>query len=185
MKAFKTARVASRSTLARKTAADLMTPDPVSIRDDATVPEVIAMLTDRGFSAAPVIDKAGRAVGVLSRADIVVHDRELGHSSGRVPEYYGEPEPASGPEETCPPGFHIETPDTMLVRDIMTPMVFSVTPDAPARRVVSDMVGLKVHRLFVVDRDGILIGVISSLDVLKHIWPEKAPADAPAALAPA
>jgi CBS domain-containing protein len=164
-----------RSTLSRKSAADLMTPNPVSIRDDATVHEAVAMLTDRGFSAAPVIDKAGRAVGVVSRADIVVHDRELGHSSAR--DYFTNEEVISEAEEKCPPGSHIEKPDGMLVRDIMTPMVFAVSPSASARRVVSDMVGLKVHRLFVVDRDGVLVGIISSLDVLKHIWPAKAAAE--------
>ena len=179
MNAFNKTRVAPRSNLAKKTAANLMTPDPVSIRDDATVHEAVALLTDRGFSAAPVIDKAGRAVGVVSRADIVVHDRELGHSSGRVPESDLDREPTAEPEEKCPAGFHVEKPDRMLVRDIMTPMVFSVPPDAPARRVVSDMVGLKVHRLFVVDREGILVGVISSLDVLKHIWVGKAPVEEP------
>jgi CBS domain-containing protein len=31
------------------------------------------------------------------------------------------------------------------------------------------MVGLKVHRLFVVDQSGLLIGVISALDVLRHL----------------
>jgi CBS domain-containing protein len=51
----------------------------------------------------------------------------------------------------------------------MTPAVFSVTPDAPAARVVGDMLDLKVHRLFVVDRDGVLVGVISALDVLRFL----------------
>jgi hypothetical protein len=31
------------------------------------------------------------------------------------------------------------------------------------------MVGLKVHRLFVVEQSGVLIGVISALDVLRHL----------------
>ena len=34
---------------------------------------------DRGFSAAPVIDAAGRPVGVLSRTDLLVHEREQTH----------------------------------------------------------------------------------------------------------
>jgi CBS domain-containing protein len=51
----------------------------------------------------------------------------------------------------------------------MTPVVFSVSPEAPARRVVGDMLGLKVHRLFVVGSDGVLVGVISALDVLRHL----------------
>ena len=40
-----------------ETAADLMTRNPVSISDTATIREAIAVLADRGFSAAPVIDK--------------------------------------------------------------------------------------------------------------------------------
>src|SRR5262245_12957539 len=75
-------------TLCAETAAALMTPDPLSIRADATVREAVAFLTDKGFSAAPVIDKAGRPVGVLSRADILVYDRERVEYVEPVPEYY-------------------------------------------------------------------------------------------------
>jgi CBS domain-containing protein len=141
--------VPSRLTLDTRTASDLMTPDLVSLREDATFHEAVALLTDKGISAAPVIDVAGRPVGVLSLADIVVHDRES--------------------------GFHVERPGLTRVRDMMTPVVFSITPDAPARRVVEDMVALKVHRLFVVDADGVLTGVISALDVVKHLRPERPP----------
>ena len=51
----------------------------------------------------------------------------------------------------------------------MTPAVFAVAPDTPIHRVVSDMVGLHVHRLFVVDEVGVLVGVISTMDVLRHL----------------
>jgi CBS domain-containing protein len=55
----------------------------------------------------------------------------------------------------------------------MTPAVFSVAPDAPARRVVGDMLALRVHRLFVSDTSGVLLGVISALDVLNHLRPRE------------
>src|SRR5215831_18295071 len=60
-------------------ARDLMWLDPLSIEETATIREGVAFLVDKGFSAAPVIDHAGRPVGVLSRADILVHDREQVH----------------------------------------------------------------------------------------------------------
>src|SRR5271167_2411119 len=63
-----------------ETAADLMTPNPVSLEDAALVSEAVILLTERGFSAAPVIDKAGRPVGVVSRTDLLVHEREQGGS---------------------------------------------------------------------------------------------------------
>jgi predicted transcriptional regulator len=35
------------------------------------------------------------------------------------------------------------------------------------------MVGLDVHRLFVVDKDGTLVGIITTMDVLKHLKMEE------------
>jgi len=65
-----------RLTLEADTAGDLMSPNPVSLRKDASVHEAIALLTDRNFDAAPVIDEMGRPVGVVTVTDILVHDRE-------------------------------------------------------------------------------------------------------------
>jgi CBS domain-containing protein len=130
-----------RLALEERTAAELMTPNPVSVREAATVREAVELLTRRGISGAPVIDHAGRPVGVLSRADILVHDRET-------------PDPAA---------------DAERVRDIMTPVVFCVAPDTPASHVVRELVELRVHRLFVVDDRGTLVGVISVLDLLRHL----------------
>src|SRR5262245_17034268 len=67
-------------------AEDLMTVNPISIHAGASVQEALAMMTDRGFSAAPVIDDAGRPVGVLSRTDLLVHQRERGATASLVDE---------------------------------------------------------------------------------------------------
>jgi CBS domain-containing protein len=162
--------VLPRLTLWAETAAELMMPNPVSIRAEATVREAVAALTDHGFSAAPVIDEAGRPVGVVSRADVLVHDREKGADQGPAA-YYDRADLATAGERLGA-GFHVEAVDRTLVRDIMTPAVFSVAPGAAAAKVVEQMLALKVHRLFVVERDGTLVGVISALDVLRHLRPE-------------
>jgi CBS domain-containing protein len=143
---------ATRLLLHAETAAELMTPNPVSVRDTATVAEAIALLTSKGISAALVIDEAGRPVGVLSRSDILIHDRN-------------EAEQRSAPITATKNA-------RMQVRDLMTPVVFSVTPDTSVQRVVEDMVALNVHRLFVVDASRILVGVISAVDVLRLLRPE-------------
>ena len=160
-----------RLTLRADTAADLMTPNPVSVRRDATVRDVVAVLTDRGFTGAPVIDDAGRPVGVVTRTDILVHGRE---GAGHVPALTGD---AAGPDEPpcgarrLPGGFHTGRADPTPVADIMTPGVFAVTTDTPVRRVTAEMAALKVHRVFVVDGDGVLVGVIGLFDLLRHLRP--------------
>jgi CBS domain-containing protein len=44
-----------------------------------------------------------------------------------------------------------------------------VAPNTPADKVVEKMVALGVRRLFVVDADGVLTGVISGVDVLRKL----------------
>jgi CBS domain-containing protein len=155
--------------LAVETAAELMRPNPTSIRDSATIQEAIALLSDHGFSAAPVIDEAGRPIGVVSRSDILVHDREKTEYLVPVPDYYAEEEVRARTGEFKRGGFQVVDVDRTLVSEIMTPVVFSVSPDTPARKVVKEMLSLKVHRLFVVDNNGVLVGVISATDILRQM----------------
>jgi CBS domain-containing protein len=151
-------------------AAELMTPNPHSIHEKATLKEAIAFLTDRGFSAAPVIDDAGRPIGVLSRADILVHDREEARRA--FPEFYHATDLHTEQGERLGKGFQVEAVDRTRVRDVMTPVVFSVPPNTPSAKVVEHMLGLKVHRLFVVDEFGVLVGVISVIDIIRQLQPE-------------
>jgi CBS-domain-containing membrane protein len=163
------AATSGRLVLAADTARDLMAPNPVSISEKATVKEATVLLTEKGFSAAPVIDDAGRPVGVVSQTDIVIHARQKVEYLTPAPEYYERSDLATAANEPLRGGFQVENVDRTSVRDIMTPAVFSVTPETPASKVVEQVLALKVHRLFVVDRAGVLIGVISALDVLRHL----------------
>jgi predicted transcriptional regulator len=118
------------------TAENLMTANPLSLREEATVAEAIRFLSDHGISAAPVIGKRGRPVGVVSQTDIVIHERARSEPSCATAEFF---------------------------------QALDRTADLPANQVVEYMVGLNVHRLFVVNRDGVLVGVISALDVLRRL----------------
>src|SRR5262245_3122489 len=149
-------------TLKAKTAADLMTANVVSVRDIATLKEAIACFIDKGISAAPVINEAGHPVGVLSQTDIVIHDRE---KVRYLPAYAG----SVGYEEINLDEFQIEEADPTEVREVMTPVVFTIPALAPAIQVIEEMTAMNVHRLFVVDASGVLVGVISTLDVLRHL----------------
>ena len=159
-----------RLTLHADTAADLMTPSPVSVRQDATVRELVAVLTDRGISGAPVIDAAGRPVGVVTQTDVLLHDRE---GTGYLPpDTAADLDPLFRLSRLLPDGFQVEETDPTTVADIMTPGVFAVAADTPAGRVVGEMLTLKVHRVFVVDGGGVLVGVIGLFDLLRHLRPQ-------------
>src|SRR5260370_276046 len=94
------------------TAADLMTANPVSIRERATVRDAVKLLIDRRVSAAPVIDEAGRPVGVLSQTDILVHDRERVEHVAPAPEFFHRADLTTpeGEELPGPPGGRTRAP---------------------------------------------------------------------------
>lgn len=150
--------------LQAQTAAELMTANPLSLREDASLKEAIAFLVDRNISGAPVIDEAGRPVGVLTQTDVMIHDREEVQHLTPPEVEYGTPLPRSWWEE-----FQIERVDTTPVRDLMTPAVFCVGMETPAWSVIEQMRDLNVHRLFVVDEQGVLVGVITAMDIVRQL----------------
>lgn len=151
------------------TAAELMTANPVSIDQHATLQEAAAVLTDKEINALPVIDDAGRPIGVLSRADLVRHDRERADYLPQEPKYQGEEELTIANGEKLGSGFLVETMVPTEAREIMTPAVISVTPDTSIVDAVAKLLALKLHRLFVVDEAGVLVGVISTFDILRAL----------------
>jgi predicted transcriptional regulator len=152
-------RAEVRLTLCADTASDLMVPNPISLRAEANVAEAMLLFTKKGITAAPVIDDSGHPIGVISRSDLLIH-RENEKQRGGA---YFHASSFESVDATPKPS------TTANVADLMTPAVFAVSEDTPVHRVVSDMLGLHVHRLFVVNQDGILVGVITTMDVLKQL----------------
>jgi CBS domain-containing protein len=67
---------AARAKAAGITAADLMTSPAVTIGPDETVEHAARLMYDRKVKRLPVVDPAGRLVGIISRSDVlVVFDR--------------------------------------------------------------------------------------------------------------
>jgi CBS domain-containing protein len=172
-----------RHALEGETAADLMTPNVVTIPVTATIHEAVALLTLRNLSAVPVTNGDNLPVGVLSRSDIVAYDSgqdgflQLGDFPGpdksflQLLRQHRAHDPGPRPGQDDPGGTGV------LVRDIMTPVVFSVGPQTPAVDVVETMMSLNVHRLFVTEKDMVLVGVISATDILRHLCRLPAPAE--------
>jgi CBS domain-containing protein len=157
-------------TLHATTAADVMTPNPLSVCDTLSVQEAIVFLTERKIGGAPVINDAGRPVGVVTEADILRHDRTKATRLMPVGnEAYGHEFDLPSGEHLDVEGFEIEVPDDTTVGEIMNPLVLAVRPETPIHEVVKQLVKRRIHRLFVVDRTESLVGVITSLDILQRM----------------
>ena len=165
----KAENVAPRMTLQAETASDVMTANPISIRADATLREAIVRLTDRGFTGAPVIDEAGRVVGVVSQTDFLLSQRERCEVVIASCEDDAISDKPSLILRILSEQGGIEDADRRTVAEIMSPGVIAVAPETPISRVVAELVTRRIHRVFVLDPEGIIIGTITPLDILSHM----------------
>lgn len=148
-------------------ARQVMNPDVITVRDDLTVQEVAAFLTENQISGAPVEDGEGRLVGVVSYADIA--------RAASDPNVL-EPPPAEAEffkrswEETPFPDQDLRatyvTAPGLVVSDIMTPRLYSISEDVPVSEAARMMLDAHIHRL-IVTRDHKAVGILTTFDLLK------------------
>jgi len=56
--------------LAKLKILEIMSPDPVTIQQNASIGEAARMMLDKKFSGLPVVDEAGHLVGIITESDI-------------------------------------------------------------------------------------------------------------------
>ena len=134
------------------TVRDVMTTSVVAVRQDASFKEMAAMLRSRRISAFPVIDDAGRVVGVVSEGDLLVKEavNADGTSLLAALRHVREDDKVAG----------------ITAGDLMTAPAVTVGPDAPVEQAARLMYDRRVKRLPVVNSAGRLVGIISRVDVL-------------------
>jgi CBS domain-containing protein len=137
------------------TVATIMTRMTYCVRPDVSVETLAALLLDHRVSGVPVVNPQGQPVGVVSKTDLLRHL----HERGDVTE----------PEENLDSGFHVTRVDPTTVKDIMMPVVFAIEQDMPIVEASALMAGEGVHRLAVVDADLAIIGIVSSLDIVRWV----------------
>ncbi|WP_437593547.1 CBS domain-containing protein [Sorangium sp. So ce1000] len=144
--------------------AEIMTRDVICVRPEVALDDITALLVRYEISGMPVVDAAGRPVGMVSRADVLRAADERGDTeeSQRVTSRSGELAPLEMEH-----GFHVLEPVRITARDVMTPVVVQLHESASIRQAASLMAYESVHRLPVVSDDGKVVGILSSLDVLR------------------
>ncbi len=150
-------------------AKDLMTDGVLVIPENYSITDVINFFFENKISGAPVVSTFGKAIGVVTMTDIVKYKNEEEETDNDYPfiEYYNE---FIGREFTDDDIQVLHGAEKIYksVLDIMTPTVFQVDIDDGYKDIAKQMVDKKIHRVFV-SEDGQLVGIVSSMDVLKVI----------------
>ena len=149
--------------MAELTVREVMITEVVTVSPDTTVRELAELLAGRDISGAPVVDGEGKLVGVVSEADVVQQDREL-HFPYYIPFLdsiiYLEWVPTY--EKRFRKMFGV------VVGDIMTKRVITVSPEDSIHHAATLMSDKRVNRLPVVEA-GKLVGILTRADIVRAI----------------
>lgn len=143
------------------TARELMTPSPMMVFETDPL-ETAAELLAR-FSAVPVVDLERCVIGVISRTDLArIYGLKRSVQSASLTLETRDPDNASGLDWR---------PPARRVSEVMTPAVVTAQTDTPAAEVVAMLAEQRIGRVFVIDAERHLIGVVSTTDVISRLRP--------------
>jgi CBS domain-containing protein len=141
-----------------------------TIAPQVTLPNLEEAFVKQAVSGFPVVDK-GTLVGIVSRSDIVRQLFIEHHAAESTSDFYLDGE-----------GFH-EIPlvtfqqiadrvgeriEQLQVKDVMSRNLVKISPDQPLRMVAQMLTDNHVHRVLVTE-DNRLLGLVSSLDLVRLI----------------
>ena len=118
---------------------DIMSKKVYTVDFDASAEEAAWGLTRRQIGAAPVKNSDGQLVGMLTKGDLV------------------DPAPQQWIKKEA------------TVGDLMDPEVFAVYEDDAAMVAVHELANKNQHRLIVLNTENALVGIVSTMDVVRAL----------------
>lgn len=125
----------------------VMSNELVCAYDDLELGALTALLVRNHIGCIPIVDRLGRAVGMVTKSDLVEHMDAANHAVPHARE--GRP--------------------TKRARDILMPVPFTLPESATLSQAAAMMVIEDVHHVLVVSEAGFLVGIVSTTDLVHSL----------------
>jgi CBS domain-containing protein len=145
-----------------KTVADVMSHNPIVVRPETPLKEAIQILAERRISGLPVIDSAGKLVGIISETDLMWQE------TGVTPPAY---------IMFLDSVIYLQNPATydrdlhkalgQTVGEVMSHNPVTTSPDKTVTEAARLMHDRNIHRLPVLDSEGQVVGILTRGDIIR------------------
>jgi CBS domain-containing protein len=150
-----------------KLVADIMSRDPILVRPETPLNEAIKILAEKHISGLPVVDGAGKLVGVLSETDLMW--RETGVTP---PAYIMILDSVIYLQNPGDYDRDLHKALGQTVGEVMTSHPISIAADKPLREAARVMHDKSIRRLPVLDAQGQVVGIITRGDIVRAMAAE-------------
>lgn len=145
------------------TAKDIMSRNVITVKEEMPVRELAELLWKNRISGAPVLDRDGKLIAVVTESDLIDQNKKV-----HIPTMISFLDSV----------VYLERPDKMkedikkmagtTVRDIYSAKLVTVEEDTPLDEIASIMAEKNVHTLPVLSA-GRLVGVIGKTDIIRTL----------------
>ena len=147
------------------TAKDIMTTDLITVLPDMEITQAARLLLENKINGVPVVDAAGKLMGILCQSDLIVQQKKLPLPS--LFTFLDGIFPLSSMKQVEK---EAEKITATTVANAMTKKPVVINPDTTIETIAELMTEQKFHTLPVVE-GGLLVGVVGKMDVLKTLMP--------------
>ena len=144
-------------------ARDIMTKKVITVSPQTTVLDLARLLAEHKINGAPVVDKGGRLLGVVTQNDLIDQAKkfELPHVVTILDAHFYLERPSTSKK-------NLEKMVGNLVSDVMTAPPVTISADLALDEIASIMARRNVHTLPVLEDDTI-IGIIGKIDIIRAL----------------
>jgi CBS domain-containing protein len=144
---------------------EVMSTEVVCVTPDVSVEQVTKLFLERDISGVPVVDAEGRPKGIVSKTDLLRDHEQHGETSEENP----GPRTQEGLGYGFGGGFHLAHLASATVEEVMTPVICALDSSCTVAEASALMAFEGIHRLLILSEQGEIVGLISSLDVLRWL----------------
>lgn len=139
---------------------EVMSTPVLVVQEQATLEEVARTMLDHHIGCAPVVNRQGVLVGVITESDFAAKEKGFPFSTFRAPQLLGQWISSDNVERIY------EAARQLQAKEIMQPQVITVTEDQTMNDAVVLMFEHDINRIPVI-RDGVPVGIVSRHDLLR------------------
>jgi len=139
----------------RRTVADVMTRRVHIASPDTPFKLLVRLIEENRVSAVPIVDRAGRPVGIVSESDLLTKERRSELSHRKDVFHFGKRHELKAKA------------DAVIASELMTSPPITVQATLPLADAARLMQERNVRRLVVVDEQGRIAGIVSRSDILQ------------------
>lgn len=145
------------------TAQNIMTSEVITVKENATVRELAALLLTNNISGAPVVDDSGKVIGVVTESDLIFQNKKV-----HLPTAFAILDAFVFLERPEKMELELKKIAGSKVGDICSRKLISVGPETELEELATLMAEKKIHTLPVMS-EGRLVGVIGKSDIIRTI----------------